>query len=368
MHYHYCCGNDYLYVFLFFSNVKPIKYCLKKKKKCVQCGLTLNRCNLRVHNKRKHSGKKDITAEHHLSCQCIDPQNGIFAVKKTFTGPSNPIHVIKKTSGTNLQVRCEMVLCKANAEFAERSNYLAFECDHLRSLTYCLPGSDTIALEENILNQMVQEKWFSEAKKQTCQQLQTEANNKGVPLSCLVDIGGPRSKIFISVYEPHLSYYSRLGRVMVSYDSNKVEWCCPCAKQRQTCTHKCIAKWHLFQINPDLFKNIPDIDVEANESRENATEDVEQLRQEQAQYPPEDPVLTKMVRYIFRKKIPADLPPDLRKSKSDFPQHLIPTECTGLPQLGKPQLITSQARIVTVTEIIEGFILLFLVFHKPLHI
>ncbi|XP_059203417.1 uncharacterized protein LOC131982813 [Centropristis striata] len=105
------------------------------KIKCVHCGLKLNRRNLRVHIKRKHSGKKDITAERHLSCQCIDPQNGIFAVKKTFTGP---IHVIKKTSGTNLQVRCEMDLCKANAELAERSNCLAFECDHLRSLTYHL--------------------------------------------------------------------------------------------------------------------------------------------------------------------------------------------------------------------------------------
>lgn len=185
-----------------------------------------------------------------------------------------------------------MDLCKANAVFAERSNCMAFECDHLRSLTYCPPCTDTTALEENILNQMVQEKWFGEAKKQTCQQLQTEANSKGVPLSCLVDIGGPRSITFTSVYEPHIYYYSRWGRVMVSYDSNKVEWCCPCSKPRQSYSHECIAKWHLFQITPDLFKKIPDIDVEANELSENPTEDVEQLAQEGALYPPEDPVLS----------------------------------------------------------------------------
>ena len=104
--------------------------------------------------------------------------------EKSIHGPSNPIHVIKKIAGTNQQVTCEIDLCKANAEFAERSNLMAFECHHLRSLTYCPPAStNTTALEADILQQMVQDKWFGDSKKQTCQQRQEEAKIKGVPLS-----------------------------------------------------------------------------------------------------------------------------------------------------------------------------------------
>ncbi|KAL7401854.1 hypothetical protein ABVT39_005425 [Epinephelus coioides] len=110
---------------------------------------------------------------------------------------------------------------------------------------------------------------------------------------------------------------------------------------------------------PDLFKSIHGIDGEAIESSQNAAEDVEELVQEGAQYRPEDPVLSQMVRCIFRKKIPANLPPELLQSKREFPQHLIPTEticteCAGQTPLGKPQLITSKAKIVTVTDTIEG--------------
>lgn len=191
-----------------------------------------------------------------------------------------------------------------------------------------------------------------------------------MPLSCLVDVGGLRTKRFISVYEPHISYYSRISRVMVSYDSNRVEWCCPCSKPRQSCIHKCIAKWHLFQMAPDLFKSIHGINGEAIESSQNAAEDVEELVQEGAQYPPEDPVMSQMVRYIFQKKSIANLPPELLQSKREFPQHLIPTEticteCTGQTPLGKPQLITSKAKIVTVTDTIEDifFSSLFFVTH-----
>ncbi len=44
------------------------------------------------------------------------------------------------------------------------------------------------------------------------------ASNLDVPLSVEVTVGGPPSKKFISIYEPKLSYHSRLGRIIAAYD------------------------------------------------------------------------------------------------------------------------------------------------------
>ncbi|XP_041662473.1 interleukin-1 receptor type 2-like isoform X2 [Cheilinus undulatus] len=95
------------------------------------------------------------------------------------------------------------------------------------------------------------------------------------------------------------------------------------------------------------------------ESCQKVVADVEDHLHEGAQYPPEDPVLSRIVHYISKKKMPADLPPSVVSSKSDFPRHLIPheticTECSGQTVLSEPQFITATARIMTVTDVTES--------------
>lgn len=135
-----------------------------------------------------------------------------------------------------------------------RSGIVPYECIHLRSLLFC-PRSDTtpIILEEELLSEMVASRLFGEARKQSCLNQQKAATDAGVPLSVEVTVGGPSTKKFISIYEPKVSYYSRLGRVIAAYDSKKKSWHCPCAKAQQSCLHKAIAKWHLFKTNRHLF-------------------------------------------------------------------------------------------------------------------
>ncbi len=61
----------------------PRKLRIQKKVQCVQCGVTVNKKNLDVHVKRKHTGKIcDVTEDRHLPSQCIDPVNSIYAVEK----------------------------------------------------------------------------------------------------------------------------------------------------------------------------------------------------------------------------------------------------------------------------------------------
>lgn len=68
---------------------------------------------------------------------------------------------------------------------------------------------------------MVKSKWFGEDKKKVCLDLQNLANSNRVPLSVYCKIGMPQSVNYISIYEPTVSYDSRLGRVIVSYDTKK---------------------------------------------------------------------------------------------------------------------------------------------------
>ncbi|RXN23752.1 hypothetical protein ROHU_022580 [Labeo rohita] len=197
----------------------------------------------------------DITSQNHLKSQCVDYTNGVYAVAKSFSAPSTPIHVIKKTWGLEQRTTCELDACRINTEFAERSNIRSYECHHLRSLAYCPPAErDIPLLTEQALQTMVDDHWIGEDKKDRCLAWQREAIDAGVPLSCLVNICGPSHKKYISVLEPTISFYSRLGRVMVTYDTKTISWLCPCAKPKQPCLHKYVAKWHLFEVDRELFR------------------------------------------------------------------------------------------------------------------
>ena len=69
---------------------------------------------------------------------------------------------------------------------------------------------------------MVQNKWFEEERKASLIQRQKEADAEGVPLSLELTIGGPPAKYHNSVYEPKVSYSSRLQRTIIAYDSKKI--------------------------------------------------------------------------------------------------------------------------------------------------
>ncbi|XP_077077485.1 uncharacterized protein LOC143730820 [Siphateles boraxobius] len=329
--------------------------------KCIHCGIELNKKNLRLHIQRKHTDvKQTITNERHFLSQCIDSENDIFAVQKSFFGPSLPIHVQKRAWGANHRIMCEVDQCNTNTDFAFRSGLKAFECNHIKSLAFCPRSTDdTNTLNEEELMEMVQQKWFGEDRKKKCIERQKAASIIGVPLSVEVTIAGPSSKKYISVYEPKTSYYSRLGRVIVVFDSKKITWSCPCNKTKQSCVHKSIAKWHLFQTQKSLFRKVRATErTDPVPSCQHQTEDIQDQ-----QYPPNDASLKKMVFYLLKeKRLPADLPKELingLQPRCEFPRSLIPQEtfcsqCKGNQMLSEPILITSRAKILTFTGVVEG--------------
>ncbi|KAK1879813.1 Proteoglycan 4 [Dissostichus eleginoides] len=133
------------------------------KKKCTICHVLIN---VKRHMERKHSAKqKDITASSHLQSECIDPEHGVYAVHKAFHGTSIPLHVQNKVWGENQHVSCENNECQVNLELAWRSGIKAYQCTHLKSITYCSSYASPTELDEETLTEMVNNKWFGEDKK-----------------------------------------------------------------------------------------------------------------------------------------------------------------------------------------------------------
>ncbi|XP_077058747.1 uncharacterized protein LOC143711263 isoform X1 [Siphateles boraxobius] len=301
----------------------------------------------------------DISSSSHLKSKCIDPQNGLYAVHKSIHGASTPLHVQIKIWGEQQHVSCEFSECQANMELAWRSGLQSYQCVHLRSVSYCKTFLTSPSLREDSLKEMVKSKWFGKDKIKLCVDRQTLAKENSAPLSVLSKIGAPPSKKCISVHEPTISYYSRLGRVMVSYDTKKNSWHCPCAKTQRSCTHKYIAKWHLFQTNAELFRKVRSTERSAEEFQVTAMEESDVGENT---YPPKDaPAIQGMVQYILmNKKIPSTIPNHLRLSSVDkeFPRHLIPEEtlCNHCPNrmvLSDPICFTQKAKILTTSGIVR---------------
>uniref|UniRef100_A0A9J7Y4U2 SAP domain-containing protein n=1 Tax=Cyprinus carpio carpio TaxID=630221 RepID=A0A9J7Y4U2_CYPCA len=332
------------------------------KQKCPICNTLMNKKNIKKHIDRKHTNQpiQDINARFHLASQCVDKSNGIFTVLKVASGQNSPLHVQNKTWGEQQKVCCESNECQVNMEVAQRSGMLSYQCMHVRSVSFCTSSAEGVSLKEDVLTEMVRAKWFGDEKKNMCLARQQLAVSSSVPLSVETSIGSPQTKKFISVFEPNVSYYSRLGRVIVVYNTKLNTWHCPCSKVRRSCPHKYIAKWHLFQTDRELFRTVfsreesPPQKAHTHSEESNVTED-------HPLYPPNDLGLKQMVQYILQNKmIPAVLPDNIRAPSlgQDYPKYLCPEEtvchrCPGVVPLSDPILITKRAKILSNWCIVE---------------
>lgn len=220
---------------------------------CPHCPLKLYKKNLFLHVQRKHGQEKGITAKSHLKSICVDQRNSLYAVRKTSRGFSVPVHVRRSTCGQQHVTRCEME-DRRQRLLAQGSGLSHSPCRHIRSLDYCDTTASHEQLDHQVLQEMVENGFFTDFKAAVCKTRQQEAEEAHAPLSVLVDLTGSRNYICFSIYEHNLHPYSTLGRVFVTRNVKKNTWHCPCAKACASCTHKHIAKWHLFQKHKTLFQ------------------------------------------------------------------------------------------------------------------
>ncbi|XP_041844142.1 uncharacterized protein LOC121641866 [Melanotaenia boesemani] len=333
---------------------------------CPICNILINKKNLKKHIERKHTSKqKDTKPSRHLQSECIDSENGIYMVQKAIHGSHSPLHVQNHVQGETQHVSCESTVCQDKMELAWRNGLTSYLCIHLESLAYSTSYTSSPLLQEETLTEMVNCNWFGEDIKKVCLDCQKLAKDNCVPLSVLSEIGTPKSTKYISIYEPNISFYPSLRRVLVSYDTKQKSWHCSCASPKESCPHKYIAVWHLFETHRELLGKVQS-SQEVDRWTAATTEDEENQDETDlwdATNPPVDEGRMKaMAKYILKyKKLPAVLPDHLRLPSVEikYPKHLIPEEimckvCPGNVPLSVPVLVTNKAKILSTSCIVEG--------------
>ncbi|CAI5669792.1 unnamed protein product [Oreochromis niloticus] len=197
--------------------------------------------------------------------------------------------------------------------------------------------------------EMVDLKFFGEAKAATCIKRQKAAQMAHAPLCVRVDFGGSSTQICLSVFEPEIHSFCRLGRIFVTYNALRNTLHCACAKPRISCPHKNIAKWHLFQTQRDIFKSTVPL----------SSGTPSQMTQESSSFE-DNAAIERSIRYMFKeKKIPGSLPENVISQKMDHQKQLFPCEtlcqvCPEHPKLDEAVLVTNKARIVSMMGVIEN--------------
>ncbi|TRY55970.1 hypothetical protein DNTS_018853, partial [Danionella cerebrum] len=218
---------------------------------CPHCNLCLRSNNLKKHIERKHQTPTDPVSTV-LSAQCVDKANGIYVVGKAIGDNSPPIHVAKKFWGSTHRIMCELDVCNSRVEKAQKNELLARQCLHLNAVDFCQEVAPNEELSEVVLNYLVDHKGVDPSMKSQCLEQQNKAKSEGVTLASVVTLNECSNTYFISVFEPEVSHFCKMGRVLVCYDANDKKWACPC-KVRKSCLHKNIAQWCLFQMKRELF-------------------------------------------------------------------------------------------------------------------
>ena len=341
---------------------------------CSQCHKSYpNKKALQRHTRDQHKRKVEaaVGPGRHLKGVCVDFENGIFLISRTFSGTGHPIHCQHKTNFTldtnPVPSSCEVDECLDAAQVARRSGHPAFECVHLQSVQFARPFEIPVSLHNDSLEEIGggRLKWFNEKRKQMCLNHREKAKEGGCPLVVRFPIEDneihSRRNVFLSVFDGGVHYWSRFGRVVVTFDSKTAKWSCRCCRAKVACIHKAISKWFLYQEERVLLEDaLEDSDQEFDEEQIDEDADNAEVFQSQSQesgtfYPPSGKGLTDMITYQLRnKRLPSLLP---RQHMSGFPSDLKPKEekCFSCGNsLGDPYQITGRAMIIDLMNVKTG--------------
>ena len=340
---------------------------------CPECdGMFTSKHSLQRHIRENHNAKlvRSIQPGRFLRGVCVDFREGIFMISRTFSGTMHPIHCRHSTHGAYTAAgssACEVEDCRDAAKVGRQSGHPAYECVHLQSVQYAAPFQQPGPLRPGSLNELIDgRKWLKESRRQSCRSYLSKAEQNGSPLVVQFPIGDTNlhstRRLYFSVYEGAAHYWSRFGRVVVTFQKESRLWACACSSGKVGCAHKAIAKWFLYQEDPGLLvgdapedEDRPEDFIDVEESDSAPGTDRDHL---EADYPPTGTTLKWMVRHhLEKKRIPADLEEDHTTEGEHFPLALIPEEeqCSICDcPLATEEQITSRAVILGVTKVITG--------------
>ena len=185
---------------------------------------------------------------------CVDPDRGIYMIRRSFSGTSHPLHVLHNF-GVNGGFSCELNDCRELSNTAKWSGNPNFICNHLKSVQYINKNSNSsyILPQESLKALINKVTWFKRSREE--ENCMTTALQEKVPLSAEYSDSTKPSFIrywHFSVYNGNIHHYSRFKWVTVMYNSNKNKWGCSCCRTKANCVHKCIAKWFMYVERPEI--------------------------------------------------------------------------------------------------------------------
>nr|XP_055024083.1 uncharacterized protein LOC129414162 [Misgurnus anguillicaudatus] len=335
----------------------PVKRNLPPEKahlKCQTCRIEFSTTsNLRRHEKMQHGLEEPML--------CVDQKNAIYVTPKEQHGPRLPVHIIKSPHLDRLF--CESETCRDMSSIATRSGYPATECRHLKRSCTAEGYIPPPPLNSISLDKMLDKGLISKSRLQECRDLHLKSSEEGV--DCVFPVfwgehGLSQRYIYFSVFTNLKDSWCLLGRTIVTFDTISGKWHCQCrgTKHRQSCVHRYLCMWWIFQERPEFLQK--DVNV--------TPEEIEDLNeQEEMDDEPQQPNETEsgviqMTEYFLKiKRIPEDLPQDLIITEMPVPESFVPEEtqcpyCPGPcpPNLGEAQLKTKHATIYGLFSVHKG--------------
>ena len=187
-------------------------------------------------------------------------------------------------------------------EVTQRSGLRCVECRHLQLVGNTSEYPNIVSLNENDLWDLShngQHKLLKIEKIEEC----IELKNQALDTPAVVPFNEDGRFFHFSVYDGRVSYYSKLGRVIVTIDMDNSTMDCHCCQRKRYCVHKAMCLWHPRSCNKlHAFRGT------STQVQEDFSEDQEDLNETESDisiangdfiYPSTDePILKKMCQYI----------------------------------------------------------------------
>ena len=296
-------------VFCWDSGTSCIVLPSSKKRKhvhCKHCNLShtsfkrmtehARKCKIKHSTVSKCKISKKPESKTLLQAELICPNSGVFLVRKGTQGPAAPVHVRVNKQGWE----CTVQSCKDMRNFHGGSLNPAYLCEHALA---CV--NRNLISKPDLIDDSINFDSFGESDKSAIITFCKDAKDFGLPVvkqfvPTMVDQTKTSRYIYYSVFSGAgvIKYYSRLRRVLVTYDRTTKTHKCDCSLK--SCIHKKIAV--LVSQNSSIAKEV---------RPEDSTDD-EELAQAKL----------RMQYVLEHKKIPLDVSSYMQEvDKTEFSPH-----------------------------------------------
>ena len=164
---------------------------------------------------------------------------------------------------------CSSTVCQDAYNFHAGSLQPSFVCEHVQA---CISKSCSMSSPNSadLFNSQISLSSFSDSDKEAISSFCSDARNLGTPvikqfLPTLINNNGTSRNLYYSVFAGtgNVKYYSRLGRVIVTYDRRAKTHKCECSTP--SCIHKKISVL-ISQSNPVLKDDRPENSIDEIET------------------------------------------------------------------------------------------------------